>query len=59
MSEKTGLTPHQNRILPRVFGMKTFEPNRLSYGTNHVCLTAVLHHFTISSERLAIIVDSG
>jgi hypothetical protein len=59
MSEKTGLTPPQNRILPHVFGMKIFEPNRFSYGTNHFCLTTVLHHFTISSERLAIIVDSG
>ena len=26
--------PPTNRILPRIFGMKTFAPNRFSYGTN-------------------------
>jgi hypothetical protein len=26
--------PPTNRILPCIFGMKTFAPNRFSYGTN-------------------------
>ena len=45
-------TPPTNRILPRIFGMKTFAPNRFSYGTNQyrrcfgslqICLQAWKH----------------
>ena len=47
-----GRTPPTNRILPRIFGMKTFTPNRFSYGTNQyrrhsedlqICLQAWKH----------------
>jgi hypothetical protein len=44
--------PPTNRILPHIFGMKTFAPNRFSYGTNQfrryfealqICLQAWKH----------------
>ena len=42
--------PPTNRILPHIFGMKTFAPNRFSYGTNQ---------FRRYSEDLQICADAA